>query len=83
MISNITDSKLAIRAPPASDVTVAMVVGVIEPLLKVDIPQVIAAAMSSRSTTKLDARTVEPNCVRSPNFITVQIKLTTNAANNS
>ena len=49
----------------------------------VETPQVIAAAISRRSTTKLEASTVDPKCVRSPNFMTVQIKLTINAANNS
>ena len=43
----------------------------------------IAADISSKSTTRLEASTVDPNCVRSPNFIMVQIRLTTSAAANS
>lgn len=83
MISSITEMRFATKAPPAKDVTVAMVAELTGSFAKEDTPHVTAAAMSSKSTTRLDANTVDPNCVLSPNFITVHIRLTTNAANNS
>ena len=83
IIRSTTDNKLAIKAPPASDVMVAIVEVFNGAWFSVETPQVIAAAMSNKSTTKLEASTVDPKCVLSPNFITVQIKLTINAANNS
>ena len=61
IMSKITESKLAIKAPPASEVIVAIGCPLNSVLFKLATAQVMAAAIKSKSTTRLEAKTVDPN----------------------
>ena len=84
MMRMMTETMLANSAPPESETTLEVTEAVIpSPVTCTATAQVIVAAISCRSATRLVDRWMAPIWVRSPNFRAVAIRLTTSAAASS